>query len=59
LPHVYLAHHTSGTADPLLSPYPRSGAMRAAWRGDSRGIGVWLCRILDMNFGEFSFHALR
>jgi hypothetical protein len=27
--------------------------------GDSRGIGVGLCRILDMNFREFLFHALR
>ena len=26
--------------------------------GDSRGVGVWLCRILDMNFREFLFHAL-
>jgi hypothetical protein len=27
--------------------------------GDSRGIGAELCRILDMNFREFLFHALR
>jgi hypothetical protein len=27
--------------------------------GDSRGIGTGLCRILDMNFGEYLNHALR
>jgi hypothetical protein len=27
--------------------------------GVFRGAGVWLCRILDMNFREFLFHALR
>jgi hypothetical protein len=27
--------------------------------GDSRGIGTWLCRILQVNFREFLFHALR
>jgi hypothetical protein len=27
--------------------------------GPSRAIGVGLCRILDANFREFSFHALR
>jgi hypothetical protein len=26
--------------------------------GDSRGIGSGLCRILDMNFREYLFHAL-
>jgi hypothetical protein len=28
----------------------RGEAERGAWRGDSRGIGAGLCRILDMNF---------
>jgi hypothetical protein len=37
----------------------RGGAERGAWRGDFRGIGMGLCRILDMNFREFQFHALR
>jgi hypothetical protein len=27
--------------------------------GDSRGMGVGLCRILDVNFREFIFHALQ
>src|SRR5829696_7799778 len=27
--------------------------------GDSWGIGTWLCRILQVNFREFQFHALR
>jgi hypothetical protein len=36
----------------------RAGAMRGAWSGDSRGIGAGLCRILDMNFREYLFHAL-
>jgi hypothetical protein len=27
--------------------------------GVFRGTGVRLCRILDMNFAEFLFHALR
>jgi hypothetical protein len=27
--------------------------------GDSKGIGAGLCRILDMNFREYLFHALR
>jgi hypothetical protein len=33
----------------------RAGAMWGVWRGDSRGIGAGLCRILDMNFREFVF----
>jgi hypothetical protein len=33
--------------------------MRGAWSGDSKGIGAGLCRILDMNFREFIFYALR
>ena len=36
----------------------RDGAVRGAWRGAFRGIGAPLCRILDMNFGEFVFHEL-
>jgi hypothetical protein len=32
--------------------------MQGAWTGDSRGAGVRLCRILDMNFREYLFHAL-
>jgi len=32
--------------------------MQGAWRGDCRGIVAGLCRILDMNFREFLFHAL-
>src|SRR5215218_5789910 len=37
----------------------QGGAMRGVLRGDSRGIGAGIYRILDMNFGEFLFHALR
>ena len=37
----------------------RGTAERSAWRGDFRGIGAVLCRILDMNFRENLFHALR
>jgi hypothetical protein len=33
--------------------------MRGGWRGDFRDTGAGICRILDMNFGEFLFHALR
>jgi hypothetical protein len=33
----------------------RAEAMRGVWRGDSRGIGAGLRRILDMNFREFLF----
>jgi len=29
------------------------------WMARSRVLGVGLCRILDANFGEFTFHALR
>ena len=36
-----------------------AGPNGGAWRGDCRGIGTVLCRILDMNFREFLFHALR
>jgi hypothetical protein len=36
-----------------------AGPNGGAWRGDSRGIGAGLCRILDMNFAELLFHALR
>jgi hypothetical protein len=32
--------------------------MQGAWTGVFRGTGVMLCRILDMNFREFLFHAL-
>jgi hypothetical protein len=32
--------------------------MQVAWRGDSRGIGAGLYRILDINFREFLFHAV-
>ena len=37
----------------------RCGAMRGVWEGDSRGIGGWVCKILQVNFREFLFHALR
>jgi hypothetical protein len=33
--------------------------MQGAWTGVFRGAGAGLCRILDVNFGEFLFHALR
>jgi hypothetical protein len=33
--------------------------MQGAWTGVFRGTGVRLCRILDMNFRELPFHALR
>jgi hypothetical protein len=33
--------------------------MRNVWRDDFRGIGAGLCRILNPNFREFLFHALR
>src|SRR5215203_5954183 len=33
--------------------------MRGVWRGDSKGTGAGLCRILHVNFREFLFHALR
>jgi hypothetical protein len=33
--------------------------MQGAWMGVFRGTGVGLCRILDMNFREYLFHALR
>jgi hypothetical protein len=36
----------------------RAGLCRVPGVGIFRGAGVRLCRILDMNFGEFLFHAL-
>ena len=36
-----------------------AGPNGAPGGGDCRGIGAGLCRILDMNFREFLFHALR
>ncbi len=36
----------------------RGGAERGAWRGDSRGTGTGLCRILDMNFRELLFYEV-
>ena len=33
----------------------RDGVVRSAWRGDFRGIGVRLCRIVDINFAECHF----
>jgi hypothetical protein len=36
----------------------RGRSERGAWKGDCRGIGAGLCRILDMNFREFLFHEL-
>jgi hypothetical protein len=38
--------------------YP-AGAMRVAETGDFRGGGTGLCKILDANFREILFHALR
>jgi hypothetical protein len=35
------------------------GRGQAGFAGDFGRIGPWLCRILDMNFGEDLFHALR
>ena len=37
----------------------RGGAMRGVLKGDFRGIGARIYRILDMNFREFQFYALR
>ena len=34
-------------------------AMQGTWTGVFRGTGVRLCRILDMDFRENIFHALR
>ena len=36
-----------------------AGLCKVSGGGDSRGIGAGLCRILDMNFREYLFHALR
>jgi hypothetical protein len=36
----------------------QGGAMRGVLRGDFRGIGAGIYRILDMNFREYLFHAL-
>jgi hypothetical protein len=33
--------------------------MLGAWTGVFRDTGVRLCTIVDMNFREFLFHALR
>jgi len=35
------------------------GPKGAPGGGDCKGMGAGLCRILDMNFREFLFHALR
>ena len=40
---------TSGTG-PALCGVPGEGVYGA--------VGVWLCRIVDMNFAEFTFYAL-
>jgi hypothetical protein len=37
----------------------RGEAMQDAWTWVFRGTGVSLCRILQVNFAEFLFHALR
>jgi hypothetical protein len=42
----------------VLQAVPGRGYARRL-EGDSRGIEVRLCRILDMNFREFLFHAIR
>jgi hypothetical protein len=36
-----------------------AGLCGAPGEGDFRGIGAGVCRILDMNFRESIFHALR
>ena len=36
-----------------------AGLCRVPGAGVFRGTGVRICRILDMNFREFLFHALR
>ena len=43
---------------PLLVVGLQDGAMQGAWTSVFRGAGVRLCRILDMNFGEFLFQAV-
>jgi hypothetical protein len=35
-----------------------AGPKGAPGGGDCRGVGAGICRILDMNFREFLFHAL-
>ena len=35
------------------------GLCGAPGGSDSRGIGTWICKILQTNFREFLFHALR
>jgi hypothetical protein len=37
----------------------RGGAMQGAWMDNFRGTGVRLFRIVDKNFREILFHALR
>jgi hypothetical protein len=43
----------------VLQAQGGAGLCAVPGMGDSRGIGVGLCRILDVNFREFLFHALR
>jgi hypothetical protein len=35
------------------------GPLRGAYRGATGPVGVGLCSMLDMNFREFIFHAIR
>src|SRR5215204_6254212 len=44
---VHRNRHRSAPGDPRGGGVPR--------RGDSRGVGLELCKILDPNFGEFPF----
>jgi hypothetical protein len=43
----------------VLEAVSGRGYARCLETGVFRGSGVRLCTILDMNFGEFPFHALR
>jgi hypothetical protein len=49
--HVYLSIGVTSSNGAGLCRVPGAGVFR--------GTGVRLCRILDMNFGEILFHALR
>jgi len=55
---IWLRRGTSTTPHSIHRCYKlqRDGAERGAYRGNFRGIGVRLCRILDMNFREYLFH---
>ena len=59
--HLFVIRGDPGSRISIIGVTSSSGAGLCGVPGedDSKGIGAGICKILDMNFREFLFHALR